>query len=114
MTTFATGRKAEAAAAKYLQAQGYKILNQNWRTKACEIDLVAQKSKVIYFVEVKYRQSADQGGGLEYITGKKLQQMAFAAKIWVAENNYEGQHCLAAVEVSGEDYEVTGFIDNVF
>jgi Holliday junction resolvase-like predicted endonuclease len=88
-------------------------LNQNWRTKWCEIDIVAQKTQTIYFVEVKYRKSAAWGSGLEYITSKKLKQMQFAAMFWVTENNWDGDYSLAAVEVTGPAFKITNFLPEV-
>lgn len=111
MTTFNTGRLAEQAAAEYLKGLGFKILQQNWRTRFCEIDIVAQKDDVVYFVEVKYRKSNLQGSGLEYITPQKFKQMKFSAEYWVAEHNWQAQYCLSAIEVTGEDYKITEFVD---
>lgn len=113
MTNFAHGRAAEAAAADYLRRHGYKILTQNWRTKYCEIDIVASRKNIIYFVEVKYRQSGDQGEGLDYVTPKKLKQLCFAAEIWVADNNWSDDYMLGVIEVSGSDYQVTEFITSI-
>lgn len=112
MTTFATGRQAEAVAAEYLENKGYRILEQNYRTRWCEIDIVAAKDNVIHFVEVKYRQNDSQGSGLEYITPKKLHQMALAAEIWLTKRP-STEHCLAAIEVSGDGFTVTEFLDNI-
>lgn len=113
MTNFAHGREAEAAAARYLEQQGYKVLEQNWRTKACEIDIVATKNKTAYCVEVKYRQNDSHGTGLEYITPTKQKQMKFAAEVWAAKSHWHDDFTLAAVEVSGADYEITEFIDSI-
>ena len=113
MTNFAHGRTAEEAAANYLVRLGYEIIDQNWRRRSCEIDIVARKGEVIYFVEVKYRQNNKQGSGLEYITPAKLKQMTFAATMWVAENNWNADYNLAAIEVAGQEYEITEFIDSV-
>ena len=111
MTTTDTGRRAEAAVATYLQKHGHKILEQNWRTRWCEIDIVSQKDGAVYFTEVKYRVSNRQGDGLEYITPKKLGQMAFAAEFWVAKNNWQGEYTLVATAVSGTDFDVSNFIE---
>jgi len=105
MSTLDSGRKAETKAVAYLKNRGFKIHAQNWRTRYCEIDIVAEKSKVIYFIEVKYRQSDKWGGGLEYITPKKLKQMQFAAEMWVHEKSWQGDYQLAAVGISDEDIE---------
>jgi ribonuclease HII len=108
-----TGYKAETTAANYLEHNGYKIIARNWRTRFCEIDIVAQKDKTIYFVEVKYRVTSDQGTGFEYITHAKLRQMQFAAEMWVSERQWDRDYRLAAIEVSGTDFAVTGFIDSL-
>lgn len=113
MTNFAHGREAEAAAARYLESQGFTVIAQNWRTKRCEIDIVATKKRTAYCAEVKYRQNTQQGSGLEYITPKKQQQMSFAAEIWAAQNNWKGEIVLSAIEVSGENYEITKFIETI-
>jgi len=99
-TTTSVGRAAEKAAANYLEQLGYKILQQNWRTRWCEIDLVAANGKIIYFVEVKYRSSSAYGTGLEYITPKKLNQMRFAADFWLAKYNWRGEGMLLGIEVA--------------
>lgn len=113
MTNFSHGRAAEEAASNYLEKLGYKVLTKNWKTRYCEIDIVAKNKKTVYFVEVKYRVSDSQGTGLEYITAKKLGQMKFAAQMWVAENHWADDYQLAAMEVSGPDYKVSNFIANV-
>jgi uncharacterized protein (TIGR00252 family) len=113
MTTFTTGRQAEAVAATYLEKLGFTILEQNYRTRWCEIDIVAEKANELYFVEVKYRQNAKQGSGLEYITGSKLNQMMRAAEFWVAERQDSRQYYLAGIEVSGTDFQVTDFIESL-
>lgn len=108
-----SGAKAEDAAALFLQTQGFEIIEQNWRTKWCEIDIVAKKNNTIYFVEVKYRGRTTQGSGLDYITPAKLQQMQFAAKFWVHSNEWSGDCKLAAAEVAGADFIVTAWLDTL-
>jgi len=100
------GRRAEEAVAIYLEELGYKIVDTNWKTKWCEIDIVAQKDKTVYFVEVKYRNNPDQGSGFEYITASKQRQMGFAADLWAAKNRWIGEYTLSAAEVSGSNFEI--------
>ncbi len=104
MTTVSTGLKAEARAANYLQSCGYQVEAKNWRTRYCEIDIIAKRSGVTYFVEVKYRRSSLQGTGLDYITAKKLQQMRFAAEMWVSQKQWQGAYELLAFEISGVEF----------
>lgn len=110
MTNFSVGHDAEKVAASYLEAHGFKIKDLNWRTKYCEIDIVAEKDKRVYFVEVKYRERAAWGSGFEYITPKKLQQMRFAAELWVSNHKWPGPYQLAAIEMAGLPAEVKDFL----
>ena len=107
-----SGEAAEEEAAKYLINSGYKIVERNWKTKWCEIDIVAKKDSCIYFVEVKYRQSYLQGNGFDYITPNKLRKMELAAKSWVEVNGWDGEYTLSAAEVSGIRFTVK-FIEEV-
>ena len=45
----------EKIAQKFLINKGYEILETNYYTKIGEIDIIAQKSKKIVFIEVKTR-----------------------------------------------------------
>lgn len=113
MSTTSIGRRAEVSASTYLENKGYLVLQRNWRTRWCEIDLVASKGDTVVLVEVKYRRRELWGSGLEYITRAKHKQMAFAAEFWMATYDWPGQCHLAAVEVSGPNYEVTAFIPEI-
>lgn len=99
MNTTHLGLQAEQLVIDELIGQDYKILAQNWKRRICEIDIVARKDEVIFFVEVKYRSREGQGGGLDYITPKKLKQLKFAAEIWVSENDWHGDCRLMAASV---------------
>lgn len=107
-----SGNSGEDAVEDYLKANGFKIIDRNWKTRQCEIDVIAKKDKCVYFVEVKYRSSFDQGDGFDYITSVKQRQMVFAAEYWVAQNKWDGEYCLSGASVSGDDFEVE-FIEEI-
>ncbi len=106
------GRSAEAKVAAYLETCGFKIVERNWKTTRCEIDIVANKASCMYFVEVKYRSNEFQGDGFDYITMAKLRQMQFAADIWVQQHNWQGEYVLSGAAVSGPDFEIE-FIEQI-
>jgi uncharacterized protein (TIGR00252 family) len=110
MTTFQTGRQAEAVACAYLEHHGCDIVAQNWRTRRCEIDIIAKRGNTVYFCEVKYRLHDRQGSGLDYITPKKLEQMRFAAEVWLGRYGWQGECQLCAIEVSGSDFRISGVV----
>jgi len=112
-TSYDTGRRAEQAAAEYLQAQGYHVVARNWKTPRCEIDIVAHKDQTVYFIEVKYRVRDTQGSGLDYITPRKLRQMHFAAEMWVQKTGFAGDYSLGAIEVAGPTFTVTEYLTDL-
>lgn len=108
------GRIAEGVAAEYLASCGFTIVERNWKTKLCEIDIVAVKDKTIYFVEVKYRSNNACGDGVEAITARKQKQMRFAAEIYMhdhPETNRGYSPALLAVSLSGRSPAVDQLID---
>jgi ribonuclease HII len=112
ITTKRIGDSAEDVAAKYLIGLNHKIIDRNWKTKYCEIDIISKCKDIIYFTEVKYRKKSDQGGGLAAITSKKLRQMKFAAEFYALSNNISDANLrLAAMSLSGQPPIVEVFLE---
>lgn len=76
------GRRAENAAALWLQLKGYRILGRRIRTPACEIDLIATRKNLLTFVEVKFRST--ETAALESVTPALRRRLEQAARIWVS------------------------------
>jgi uncharacterized protein (TIGR00252 family) len=111
-TTKQIGDAGETAAANYLVRQGHEIIERNWRTKFCEIDIVSRKDDTIYFTEVKYRKRAEQGGGLAAITSKKLRQMKFAAEYFALKNKLVDTNLrLCALSATGDPAIVETYLE---
>jgi putative endonuclease len=72
-TKIELGAIGEALAVKHLKRMGYKIVEQNFRVRTGEIDIIAVQDSVLVFVEVKTRMSTRFGPPFESITaGKKI------------------------------------------
>jgi Holliday junction resolvase-like predicted endonuclease len=110
MTNYKSGHDAEKEAAIYLKKQKFKVRELNWKTRYCEIDIVAEKKNVMWFVEVKSRRNRSQGYGYEYVTPQKLEQMKFAAEMWVQEHFWHNDYRLAVISIDGEEIK---FIDEL-
>lgn len=113
-TTKQLGNKAEDAASNWLVKNGFDILARNWQVHGeCEIDIVAIKDEVLFFVEVKFRKNDLYGDGLEYIDDQKLEQMELAAeKFLELEPKYEDYDWrLAGLSLSGTDPKVEEFVE---
>ena len=103
MSTKDIGQRGEEIASLYLRGKGFRIVHRNWRTRWCEIDIIAKKDATVYFVEVKYRSNITHGEGFDYITAKKQQQMQFAAEVWTQTTGFEGDACLACIQVDAQN-----------
>ncbi|NCQ89226.1 MAG: YraN family protein [Alphaproteobacteria bacterium] len=81
--TYDRGVAGEAQAVKYLQANGYEILSERYKTKYGEIDIIARQKNVIAFIEVKARVTVEQA--LQSITPKMKMRIANAALFFLSE-----------------------------
>ena len=87
------GANGETTAAQYLQRQGFRILQQNYRYDRGEIDIVAEDNNEIVFVEVKARHSNTYGTPEEAVTSKKQQQIRSVAEGYLSEHNSNERVC---------------------
>lgn len=55
------GADGEALAARWYEAQGYRVVLRNWRCSLGELDLVVRRGPVLVFCEVKTRTSHRYG-----------------------------------------------------
>lgn len=51
----------EGQAARYLEGEGLRILESNYRCRTGEIDLIARDEEYFVFIEVKYRSTGKSG-----------------------------------------------------
>lgn len=72
------GREGEAAAVKYLEKSGYKIIERNFRTPFNEVDIIASTGETVAFIEVKTRLSDSFGLPNEAVTPSR-QRLYFRA-----------------------------------
>ena len=106
--TTVIGIKGENAVCEYLKSKGHKILERNFKTKFCEIDIVSMCGNRLYFTEVKYRKNTDFGGGLAAITADKQKRMKFAAEVFLKchPEFYNRDSSLSVASVSGDGFSV--------
>lgn len=84
------GLEGEQLAADYLTGKGYLIMHKNYRHKRAEIDIIAEKEKVLVFVEVKYRKSNAFGYPEAFVTERKQELIQSAAENYVLDKNWRG------------------------
>lgn len=77
------GNAGERLAAQHLQRAGYVVRAMNYRCQVGEIDIVAEESGDIVFVEVKTRRSTAYGLPEEAITPAKQRKLIAAAQTYL-------------------------------
>lgn len=87
------GDVGEKIAAEYLENNGYKIVERNYRKNWGEIDIIARKNDGLVFVEVKTREksSARFAGDHfpeENVNWQKREKLVRMAETYLLEKNY--------------------------
>ena len=83
MSKQAQGEAAENAALQYLQRQGLRFIERNYRCKLGEIDLIMQDGISLVFVEVRFRRSTRFGSPAETVAARKQQRVVRAAAYYL-------------------------------
>ncbi len=83
------GIEGEKIAKKHLLEKGYEILEQNWRFKKLEVDIIALHKEHIIFVEVKARSTRDFGEPELFVTKKKQGFLVAAAHEYLTSKDIE-------------------------
>ncbi len=100
------GASAEAAAAAWLEARGYRVLARNHRTRRGEVDLVCSEGAVLCFVEVRSRSRLDYGSPAASVTMAKARRVVSAAMDWALRHGGLEQAMrfdVVAVDLSGPE-----------
>ena len=80
------GALGERIAAEMLEADGWTILDRNWRCREGELDIVARSGGTIAFVEGKTRSGTGFGHPAEAVNPAKLQRLRRLAARWLSEH----------------------------
>ena len=110
------GKKSESIATSYLKKHGYKILEQNYRTKLGEIDIIAKDKDALVFVEVKSRISNRFGYPKWAVTPKKQRKISMVALLYIKttkQRNVKARFDVVAIS-SAKDRPSIEIIKNAF
>ena len=96
-----TGAAGEEAAARYLTEQGFLVLHRNYRYQRAEVDLIAQKDRLLLFVEVKTRRNHRHGLPEAAVNQKKIDLFLLAADAYIYQHNWQHDIRFDIIAVSG-------------
>ena len=77
------GKYGEQLALQYLKSKGYLLVEQNFRCRLGEFDLILRDKGVLVFVEVKTRQSTAYGAPFEAVGWIKQKRMVRLAQLYL-------------------------------
>ncbi len=98
MSTCGKGRAAEDRAAEYLSRMGCTLLSRNFRCKAGEIDIVAARTGILHFVEVKLIEGAGRESLAVSVNSQKQKRIAESAQFFL-QLHREYSNCSAQFDV---------------
>jgi putative endonuclease len=82
-TAVSVGRDAEARAQRFLQQQGLKLIEKNFRCRVGEIDLIMRDEQMLVFVEVRFRKDQRFGGAAASVGRIKQQRLWRSASTYL-------------------------------
>nr|WP_154893598.1 YraN family protein [Paenibacillus xylanexedens] len=81
------GKLGEEAACRWLREQDYHIIEQNWRCRRGELDIIALHGDLLVFVEVRSRSGAGKyGTPQESVDLRKMQQVRSTAAVYLQQS----------------------------
>lgn len=111
-----TGNYGEDKAARFLETNGYTIIQRNFRTRTGEIDIICQKNDFLVFVEVKTLPNGDLDTLSHVLNLTKQKKIIKTAKYFVQNHRqYSNGYIrfdVLAVDVPG--LEPVYHIENAF
>ena len=110
------GKKSESIATVHLKKHGYKILEQNYRTKLGEIDIIAKDKDTLVFVEVKARKSNRFGNPKWAVTPRKQKKISMVALLYMKstkQSNVKARFDVVAIS-SAKDKPNIEIVKNAF
>lgn len=100
------GREGELAAVQYLEREGFRVLDRNWRCADGEIDIVAAERRSLVVCEVKTRSSVRYGDPVEAVTRAKSRRLRKLAICWLNAHGVRFEQ--VRIDVIGLLYEGSG------
>lgn len=94
------GKDSEQLARKFLERQGYRLVQRNFQSKLGEIDLIMRKGQELVFVEVRSKSNQDYGQPAETVDKNKQEKIRKTAQLYLYQHQ-EMKQCYCRFDVVG-------------
>lgn len=106
------GKEKEILASKYLEANGYTVIEMNYNSRHGEVDIISTKGGYICFVEVKYRKSTRSGIPEEAVSLSKMKKICKTADYYMyTHKTYNLQMRFDVIAIENDEIR---FYENAF
>ena len=96
------GKTGETAAIEFLKEKGYQIRHLNWRRGHLELDIVAETSDELVFVEVKTR-SGNWESPADSVNNAKIRNIISAADCYIKHFDVDLPARFDIISVTGKE-----------
>jgi|CXWL01.1.fsa_nt_gi putative endonuclease len=110
------GNRGEMIAKSYLEREGFRFLEHQWRCRYGEIDLIMKERDELVFVEVKWRTNNDYGNPEEMVTRSKARKLTKTAFNYLRTKTKEDvfwRFDTIAITGNAIDHEIMHFRDSI-
>lgn len=110
------GKKGESIAVSFLKKNRYRIIEQNYKNRLGEIDIIARDRDTIAFIEVKTRSGNGFGSPKEAVTLKKQRHISRTAQAWLKSKrrtSAKARFDVVAIIMDGETEQIE-LVKNAF
>ncbi len=101
------GLEGEKLATDFLKSKGYKIIENNYRYRRSEIDIIAVLEGTLVFVEVKTRSNYNYGEPEYAVDEHKAVKIREAAENYIFINDWKNNIRFDIISIKKNDYEST-------
>lgn len=109
------GKEGEDMACRFLEENGYSILERNWKWRKLEIDIIACKDCELVIVEVKTRRNNLFGQPEDFVSDYKIRNIINAADAYIKKKRIDMSVRFDIISITGHnnDSEIN-HIENAF
>ena len=106
--TKSLGQQGESLAAEHLKGKGYSIRHRNWKSGKNEIDIIAENSDFVVFVEVKTRSEKPFVPPRESLSKTKLNTIIYCADNYIRRYNInkESRFDIIYIVAEGDGFRI--------
>ncbi len=110
------GLEGEKLATDFLKSKGYEIIENNYRYRRAEIDIITEHNGTLVFVEVKTRSNNNYGEPEHAVDDHKAVNIREAAENYIFINDWKDNIRFDIISIkknNNKDIEITHFEDAI-